>query len=242
MGTMNENDLEMQWHCAAIIVAAGAGRRFRSEPPKQFIPLNGRPIFHYGLQRFVETGWFDQIVLVLPSTYQKGVEDEIRPSIPSDVRFRVVAGGERRQDSVRRGLEQVESPCDLVLVHDGVRPFPSRGLIDSVVRRAQDCKAVVPVIPIQDTIKEVAEGNRVVRTIERGRLGAAQTPQGFHFNVLKRAYEMAEKGAYQETDDAALVERLGIPVTTIPGEVTNLKITTPEDMEVAKFLQRERGL
>jgi len=153
---------------------------------------------------------------------------------------RIIPGGAERQDSVYAGLKALGPKMDLVLIHDGARPFITPDLIDRIVAETRVLKAVVAAIPVRDTIKEIGEDGRVLKTLNRDRLWEIQTPQGFHYSVLLKAYEKAFEDRYYGTDDAALVERLGIEVKVVPGSRFNLKITTPEDLALGEALLKMR--
>jgi len=215
---------------AAIVVAAGAGKRFGE--PKQFAFLRGKPVLEWTLEAFDGHPEVDGIVLVLP---EEGGLKHYR------MRYRkildCVPGGEKRQESVWQGFRLLvakETP-EVVLVHDGARPLVKADLISRVIAVAGVDGAAVPVVPVEDTIKEAREG-RIARTLDRTFLVRAQTPQGFRFEVLKKALEAARRDRFYGTDEAALAERLGLPVTTIAGDPRNIKITTPVDMNIAEAL------
>ena len=140
-----------------------------------------------------------------------------------------------------RGLRELRGKADWVLIHDGVRPFVPPGLIRQALCEALTWKAVVAALPASETIKEVTEGNEVVRTVDRRRLWTIQTPQCFEFSLILRAHEEARKAGFRGTDDASLVERLGVPVRVVPGSRFNIKITTPEDLVMAEALWKHSG-
>jgi len=212
---------------SVIIVAAGKGKRFGSA--KQFALLRGKPVLDWCLEKFIDHPEVDEIVLVLPDERKKADYLSRSKKIVA-----VVKGGPRRQDSVRRGVEALsEATADIVLVHDGVRPLLSAALIGRVIRGARRNKAVIPVVPIEETVKEVATG-RVVRTVDRARLCRSQTPQGFSYTLLRRALQKAGQEGYGGTDEAELVERLGYKVAVVEGEARNLKVTTREDLRIAE--------
>jgi 2-C-methyl-D-erythritol 4-phosphate cytidylyltransferase len=147
-----------------------------------------------------------------------------------------VRGGERRQDSVWQGFRLLDAAApEVILVHDGARPLVGPELVSRVIAAARADGAAVPVLAIEDTVKDVREG-RVAGTVDRTFLARAQTPQGFRFEVLKKALEAARRDRFYGTDEAALAERLGIPVTAVAGDPRNVKITTPVDMNIAEAL------
>jgi len=214
---------------SAIIVAAGAGTRFGEM--KQFAYLRAKPVLEWTLEKFQAHEGVDAIVLVLPDEqdlkhyrmrYAKIVE--------------IVRGGEKRQDSVWQGFRTLApSTPEVVLVHDGARPLVSAELIGRVIAAARTDGAAVPVLPIEDTLKEVREG-RVAGTVDRTLLVRAQTPQGFRFDVLTKALDAARRDRFYGTDEASLVERIGLTVTAVAGDPRNIKITTPVDIPIAEAL------
>jgi 2-C-methyl-D-erythritol 4-phosphate cytidylyltransferase len=216
---------------SAIIVAAGAGKRFGSA--KQFALLRGKSVLDWSLKAFAAHPEVDEIVLVLPAE-----EDGIRYRKRGGKVVAVVPGGKRRQDSVVRGFERLDSgPADIVLVHDAVRPLVSEEVISRVIAKARECGAAVAAVPVEDTIKEAA-GGVVVRTLERENLLRVQTPQAFSGEVLDRALKKAREDGFYGTDEAALVERTGHPVVVVPGDRRNIKITTAADIKIAEaFLE-----
>lgn len=217
---------------AALIVAAGFGVRFGRA--KQFVPLGGRPLVDWSCEAFQTHPAIDDIVLVLPDT-EKANDYLGRFSKIIDV----VSGGARRQDSVRAGFNRLDSSrTGLVLVHDGARPLISGGVIDRVLGAAKTSGAAIPVVPVEDTLKEI-DGEHVRRTLDRSRLGRVQTPQGYAYDLLRRALTEAETAGISGTDEAALVERLGIRVTVVAGDPKNLKITTPLDLVCAEAIRHE---
>ena len=203
----------------AIVVAAGEGRRFGQ--PKQFSLLGGRPVIEWGLDasRSVARG----VVAVVP-------ESAVGSAGLGKAADRVIAGGPTRASSVRRGLAAVPVNADVIVVHDAARPLASRELFRSVVAAVvAGADGAIPGIAVADTIKRV-RGGRVVETLDRGELVAVQTPQAFRAGALRRAH--AEEP--EATDDAGLLEALGLSVEVVPGEFHNLKLTTPEDLAIAE--------
>ena len=215
---------------AAVVVAAGRGRRFdREGPRKQYRDLGGRAVAERACTPFVAESRIGTVVLVLPPEDAADPPDWAR-RLP----VRVAPGGATRRDSVRRGLDAVDDGPGAVLVHDGARPLVPRAVVSRVLDAVGE-GPVVPVIPIPDTVKEVDREGRVVKTLDRSRLRRAQTPQGFPMELLLRAHRETDREE-DATDDAALCERLGIEVRTVAGARENLKITTEEDLERARRL------
>ena len=212
---------------SAIIVAAGEGQRYGGT--KQFALLKGKSVLVRCLEKFQAHREVDHIVLVLGKG-QSGKEYQGRfPKISG-----IAEGGKNRQDSVHSGLSCVEGDqAGIVLVHDGARPLVGLDLIGRIIKTTREKGAVVPVLPVEDTIKCV-EAKKILRTEDRTRLYRSQTPQGFSFSLLKEAFARAFRDGFNGTDEAVLVERMGIDVYVIPGERRNIKITTREDMKIAE--------
>jgi len=212
---------------AAVIVSAGLGKRFGAA--KHEVLMAGRPVLEWSLEAFHSTPEIGGIVLVLRDTAGGEAFRRRFPKIMS-----VATGGEERQDSVRAGFQELDpGGWDVVLVHDGVRPLADGPLIRRVIEAAAATGAAVPVIPVEDTLKEVAGG--IVRaTLDRTRVFRSQTPQGFQYALLKEALDEAERNGFSGTDEAALLERMGRGVAAVPGARSNIKITTPEDLKIAE--------
>jgi len=210
----------------AILVAAGRGERMGASRPKAFLDLAGQPLLLRTASAFDAAPAVTGIVAVVP----RGLEGDARSMLKAVGKLRAVApGGARRQDSVLEGLRHVPDGFDgVVLIHDAARPFVDAELILAVVRAADEHGAALPVLPLVDTIKRVRNGD-VVGTLDREELGAAQTPQGFRFDVLGRAYEEAFRDGVTLTDEAMAVERLGGRVVAVAGSSANVKLTTPAD-------------
>ncbi len=216
---------------AAIIAAAGQGRRFGAA--KQFFLLKGRPILEWSLARFESHPGVDEIVLVLPAP-DEGQRRKYVGLFPK-VRA-VVKGGGRRQDSVLCGFRALDpESTGIVLVHDAARPLADEALIQRVIEGARRIGAAVPAVPAEDTIKEV-DGETVISTPDRSRLRRCQTPQGFAFSLLGQALERAERSGWAGNDEAGLVERMGRKVIVVDGDVGNFKITTRRDLKMAEAL------
>ncbi|HOG28672.1 MAG TPA: 2-C-methyl-D-erythritol 4-phosphate cytidylyltransferase [Vicinamibacterales bacterium] len=217
---------------AAIIAAGGRGERLGAGVPKQLLPVGGVSILARSVEIFAGHDLVDEIVVVLPAELAAdppaGLHAGAKP-------LRVVAGGARRQDSVRRGFEAVAGRADLVVIHDAARPFASLSLVTRVIEAAEESGAALAAVAASDTVKlarEDAAGGAVVeRTLPRARIHLAQTPQAFRTEVLAAAIE-AGRGI-EATDEAALAEAAGFPVRLVPGEASNMKITTMTDLTTA---------
>jgi 2-C-methyl-D-erythritol 4-phosphate cytidylyltransferase len=226
----------------AIVVAAGRGVRLGSETPKQYLPIGGVPILLWALRPFSSHPDVSQVVLVLPAN------DAARPpaflsagsstSSPGFGDLTIVPGGTHRGDSVRAGLAALRPECSSVLVHDGARPFVDRRTIDAIIGYARRGESGVPAVLLSDTLKEVSreDPTRIARTHPRARLWRAQTPQGFPRAVLEQAHSRAALARRRASDDAALVEAMGLPVRLVPDLSNNIKITTQEDLVLAELL------
>lgn len=219
---------------AAVVVAAGRGRRAGGATPKQFRELGGRRVVEWACRALRRSGAVELVVLVVPADVAG-----TPPAWLESAADRVVAGGRTRRESAARGLEVVPEGAERIVVHDGVRPFVDEALVSRVVERAASAP-VVPVLPVVDTLKEVDDG-RVVRTLDRRSVRRVQTPQGFPGPLLRRVHEEGPaRDAPPVTDDAALCEAAGCTVVTVEGDPLNLKLTTPEDFAYAAWLL-ERG-
>lgn len=220
---------------AAVVVAAGRGLRFGDDAPrKQFRELDGEPVAARACRPFLSLEGLASVVLVLPPD----VAGE-PPAWVEALGVAVAAGGAARRDSVARGLAALPAGTGTVLVHDGARPLVTRQLAGRVLDAAAGGAAVVPVLPLRDTVKEVDAEGRVVRTLDRSRLRRAQTPQGFPVATLRRAHREAGTEV-AATDDASLCEATGAEVRTVEGDPENLKVTTPEDLARAAWILRRR--
>ena len=224
---------------AAIVTAAGPGKRMGQRVPKQFIEILGKPLFIHTLEKFDACRIIAEVVLVVPPDALKGARTALDASGIRKVR-RVVGGGKERQDSVRNGLDALDDAVRWVAVHDGVRPFVSVSKIEEVVSAAQDHGAAILALPVRDTVKRVGDEG-VEETVEREALWAAQTPQVFRTDWLREGYRKARVDGFRGTDDASLVERLGHAVKIVEGEERNIKITSPEDLALAEWMAGERG-
>ncbi len=221
---------------AAIVPAAGAGKRMGSSGGKQFLNLRGEPIIVHTLRALAQHAGIDEIYLVVPADKISACREELIDRYKLSKVAQVAAGGKQRQDSVAKGLACLEQGVDLVLVHDGVRPLVSQAVISRVIKAAKESGAAVAALPVKETIKEISTDGIVVKTLERSKLWAVQTPQVFGHELLKAAFAKAASEDFYGTDEAALVERLGHTVRVVEGNPENIKITTPEDLVVAGVL------
>lgn len=212
---------------AAIIAAGGSGKRMGR--PKQFLPLLGRMVLEWSLEVFKKIRSIEQIILTVSG-------DDLERA--RNLGVLVTEGGVARQDSVANGLKLVSPDCDLVLIHDGARPLITPDIVEKAIAEAGEHGAVAVGVPVTDTIKQVESGEWTVeKTVDRGKLWSAQTPQVFKYEIITQAYKKAKR---KVTDDAQLVEDLGIKVKMIMGSYQNIKITSPEDLLIAEAILRSR--
>lgn len=224
----------------AIVVAAGQGLRMGSSRRKQFLKLCGEPILIHTLRAFDACQGIGQLLLVVPA----GETDFCQTNIiePADISTKIamVQGGNHRQDSVFNGLNSIPTNEGIVLIHDGVRPLATVELIDACIDGAQRWGACIPALMPVDTIKQIDGNGNIERTISRDSVRLAQTPQAFRLSVLRKAYDQAKLMGWKATDDASLVERMGMNVHVIPGMRENLKVTTAEDLALAQWYLSNR--
>jgi 2-C-methyl-D-erythritol 4-phosphate cytidylyltransferase len=222
----------------AIIVAAGEGRRFGGDRPKQFANILGKPLIIHTLERFEACPAIDEIVLVLSASGLSTFAQNNDVSGISKIRS-IVAGGKTRAESVSNGLNAVDAGAvEIVAVHDGARPLVTVDEIARTIGRAADTGAACLVTVVTDTVKTI-DGERIVGTVDRRNLRRALTPQAFRFDILMKAFEGVDLSE-NITDECYLVEKLGIEIATVEGSPRNIKITTADDMIVAEsFLMQE---
>lgn len=215
-----------------IIVAGGKGLRMGSDIPKQFLPIGGKPVLMRTLERFRAYDDALKIILVLPEA-QQAYWRELCGQYHFDVEYRLANGGQTRFHSVQNGLALVPDEAEGVVgVHDGVRPFPSIEVIRNCYETARTKKAVIPVIPVVETVRHL-EGDKSV-TVPRGDYRLVQTPQTFDIQLLKAANRQPYNDGF--TDDASVVESYGFEITLVEGNRENIKITTPYDLKIAEVL------
>jgi len=224
----------------ALIPAAGMGKRMGKAIAKQFLPLGDKPMLAHTLLAFQRAAEIDEIIPILSEEDMEGcLKDVIERYHITKVKT-LVAGGKERQDSVHNGLRKVDADTTVVLVHDGVRPFVTHEMIKETIDVAKKGESVTVGVPLKDTIKETDENGLVLKTLDRSRLWAIQTPQAFPAALLKKVYEEAFKRKVFGTDDATLVEKAGTRVRVIMGSYENIKITTPEDLILAEEILKRR--
>jgi len=247
----------------AVLTGAGSGTRLGAAVPKALVPINGVPMVRIAAHNLLASGIVDQLIVTVPAGYTSEFTEALRtpvlqrpdfqganfqdanfqdaklpdaPTTRKPPNLTLVTGGETRQQSIAKALQHVNPNCTKVLVHDAARPFTPPNLIAAVAAAVTNkVKAAIPAQPVTDTIKQT-EGSSVMKTLDRSSLVSVQTPQGFDRETLETAYRHAIEHQIEGTDDASLVEALGIPVIVIPGHAAAMKITTPTDLQIASIL------
>ena len=220
---------------SALIPASGLGRRLNSQSGKAFALIAGEPLISYTLRAFQDSPQVDEIVLVVRPDELSVTRDLVESRGFSKVKS-ITPGGEVRQDSVRNGLTEISADSDIVAIHDGARPLITRETIASTIEAARADGAAIAAVPVIDTIKSSLDGLFVNSTLDRETLYAVQTPQTFRRSIITEAYDRACADRFYGTDDACLVERLGVPVRIVRGSYENIKVTTPTDLRIAEAL------
>ena len=232
-----------QAFCSAIIVAAGKGRRMESSVNKVYIDLNGKKAIVRTLEAFQENHLINEIILMVN---EKDIEyckcEVVDFSVFTKIK-NIVHGGVTRQESVRNGIDEISEQSEFVLIHDGARAMISQDIIERSIEGAIRYGAVSIGMPVKDTIKVTDKNGFVINTLERSTLWAVQTPQVFKKDIILEAHKRAQELDIEATDDAMLVESLGYKLKLIEGSYENIKLTTPEDVIIARALieDRERG-
>ncbi len=224
----------------AIIPAAGQGTRMGSAIPKQFLLLRGQPILHHTLRAFEASGLVDAVILVVPEKDFAAAEKQWLQGY--DIVKKIVVGGKERQDSVYNGLQALDADTDVVLVHDGVRPFVSADMIERAIEAAKRYGAAITAVPVNDTIKLSDADGFVAKTVDRRSLWRIQTPQAFQKAVLDEAFQKAMQDAYYGTDEGSLLEYAGKKVKNIEGSEMNIKITRKEDLILGEAILNRRAV
>ena len=226
---------------AALIPAAGEGRRMGGTIPKQFLQIGGREILARTLEVFEACAAIDEVWVVVAAEHCAWCQDTIVERYGLRKVRGVVAGGATRQESVWRGLQQIAETAELVVVHDGVRPLVSELLVQQTLESASRHGAAIAAVPLKDTLKRVSEAGQVEGTVPRERLWRIQTPQAFQHTLLRMAFQHAWRQGLQATDEAGLIEALGYPVQIVPSYEYNVKITTPDDLMWCETFLRHRA-
>ena len=217
-----------------VIVAGGRGTRAGATELKQFRWVAGKPMLLHSVQTFQQRDDVGMVVVVLPHEH---VGDPPPWLFQCDTeRLLLSVGGRERGDSVRNGLEDLQSEASIVVVHDAARPLVTRKIIEAVISEARSGRCAAPGLPVVDTLKRVDESGNIVDTVDRTNVVRIQTPQAFPREILERAHSEARESGIYATDDAGLCERLGIPVVVVPGSERSMKITTEADFVRAEAL------
>ena len=220
---------------AAIVPAAGKGRRIKSKIQKPYIELCGKPILAHTLLKLSKNRLITEIVVAVDrkkiNTFRREIISKFKIK-----KVKVVSGGKERKDSVFNALKNVSRDIDYILIHDGIRPFITDKLIISSLRAAQRFDASIVAVPVKATLKYTGRSNRIQYTPDRKNFWEAQTPQVFRRAIIERAYRKPGKRKIDITDDSMLVERLGVRPKIVLGSYSNIKITTQEDLELAEML------
>ena len=229
----------------AIITAAGKGKRMLHSVPKHFIRLEDKPVLAHTLDVFERCPDVNQVLVVSRSGEENYCLKEVVEKYGYKKVLKIVIGGDRRQDSVYNGIKELDEDTDIVLVHDGVRPFVSQNTLSEAIKLAIFADGVVTAVPVKDTIKYVGDDGIIRATPDRSSLWHAQTPQVFKRRILEEAYVRAYNDKYSGTDESSLVERLGYKVKIVEGTADNIKITTKEDLlfaEVILMMHRKKSM
>jgi 2-C-methyl-D-erythritol 4-phosphate cytidylyltransferase len=226
---------------AALIPAAGQGQRMGYEVEKQFLYLGGKPLLAYTLAQFEATPAIDRIVVIVPAGREAFCYEEIVAPAGWRKVTDIVAGGETRQRSVRAGFDRLDADVDVVVIHDGARPFVTPALIQTAIDAALIDGSAVAGIPESDTLKRVSGEGTIIETVDRRDLWRAQTPQAFRRALLQQALAYAAEQRLDTTDEASLMEWLTWPVRIFPGSIWNFKITSPDDLLLAELLLHQHG-
>ncbi|MBA4366831.1 MAG: 2-C-methyl-D-erythritol 4-phosphate cytidylyltransferase [Desulfobacterium sp.] len=222
---------------SVIIVAGGRGVRMGEPVRKQYLFLHDRPILCHTVQAFTTNELCDHVILVIPPDDIEFCKTKILSRVDHAEKVKMVPGGAERQNSVFCGLEAIEEgQGDIVLIHDGVRPFVRESQIRDLISCAKKNGACILGISALDTLKKVDKQGRICQTVDRGEIYFAQTPQAFQYGVIKKAHDMARRQNFMGTDDAYLVEQIGHEVFVINGTRDNIKITTQEDLRLAEAI------
>ncbi len=223
----------------ALIAAAGFGKRMNAKISKLFIPIFGKPILAYTIEKFEQCNFIEKIYLIVNQEEGDFYSKDIILKYNFSKVQELIAGGETRQDSVYNGLKVLDPDTDIVAIHDGARPLIEETIIQESIEAAQEFGAAIAAIPLKDTVKRSGKDFFINETLNRQEIWRAQTPQTFKYSIILSAYHQAYKDKFFATDDAAIVERYGYKVKMIIGSEENIKITTPFDIIIAEnFLKR----
>jgi 2-C-methyl-D-erythritol 4-phosphate cytidylyltransferase len=221
----------------AVIPSAGSGKRMQSHIKKPYLDIKGKPLLSYVLKVLNRVSAIENIVVPVSPGEEVLCEKEVLNGLSMDKEVKIISGGTTRQESVRKALDFVPESTDLVLIHDGVRPFITVQMIERSLNETSIKLATTLGVPVKDTVTVVSEDDRrILKTLERSSLYLIQTPQTFDREVIIDAHTKAYIDGFEGTDDASLVERMDVPVTVIPGSYDNIKITTQDDLIFAEAI------
>lgn len=225
--------------CSVIIAAAGKGKRMNADIPKQYMNIKGVPVIARTIEKFECSDCINEIIIIARHEDIDYCKKEIIEKFNFQKVSAVIMGGDERQDSVFEGIKAVNKNADIVLIHDGARPFVKKEHIEKIVEEADIFGGCVLGVRVKDTVKVCDESGYVCETPERKALWIAQTPQAFKYDIIKRAYEKARVDGFVGTDDSMLAERVGYKVKMTEGDYDNIKITTPEDLRFGVAILEE---
>lgn len=224
---------------SVVIVSAGRGSRMKADINKQFLKLKNKEVIAHTIDKFYNNKNIGEIIVVV----REDEADFFKINIIEKYGYKnikIAFGGSERQDSVYNGLKIVDKNCEIVLIHDGARPFVSSDIIENLIKSAKKYKSAIVGVPVKDTIKIIDENNNVCDTPKRSTLWSIQTPQVFDYSLIIKAHEKAKKYNYYGTDDSMLMEYFGHKVKVVEGSYDNIKITTPEDLKIGEEILRDK--
>lgn len=217
-----------------IVPTAGMGVRFKSKLPKSLVMLKDKPIFIHTLEVFEKSSFVDSIIVAAPKEYIQDFKEECKKHHLRKIKI-IIEGGKTRNDSVNNGLNNLDTDTEIVVIHDGARPLITVETIEKSIKLCKNYGAVIVAVPIKPTVKRIDTQNMVVeKTLNRNKIWEIQTPQVFKKNIIMQAHQKIKDSS--ATDDAFLVEQMGIKIKVLEGSYRNIKITTPEDLAVAEIL------
>ncbi|MGM0501916.1 MAG: 2-C-methyl-D-erythritol 4-phosphate cytidylyltransferase [Bacillota bacterium] len=226
---------------SVVIPAAGQGKRMKTEKNKQFLMLDDKEVLAHTISKFENSNLVDEIIVVARADEISYCENKVVQNYDFTKVVKVIAGGSTRQESVYNGLQEVAESSDFILIHDGVRPFITGQLIEKVVAEVKEYEAAAVGVSVKDTIKVINSDTMIINTPDRSKLVAIQTPQAFKKDLIMDAYQQAVEDGFVGTDSSSLVERLDKTVKLIEGSYENIKLTTPEDLELGEIILSRRN-
>lgn len=224
---------------SVVIVSAGRGSRMKADINKQFLKLRDKEVIAHTMDKFYNNKNIEEIVVAVREDEAEFFRENIIEKYGYK-NIKIAFGGNERQDSVYNGLKMVDKSCEIVLIHDGARPFISNEIIDNSIESAKVDKCVIVGVPVKDTIKVIDENNNVCDTPNRSSLWSIQTPQVFDYSLIMKAHKKAKEDNYYGTDDSMLMEYFGHKVKVVEGSYNNIKITTPEDLKIGEEILRDK--